>query len=211
MDISSRITRKTNLEHNDSLSCFDGHCAQQHHNVYEVFLNFLKDTKPARILEIGTALGGFTMFLNIVSKELNLDIDIRTYDIRPNNWRQSMIESGIDFRIDNIFSEDWKSIDSEVVEYIQGDGTTIVLCDGGWKKGEFNVISNYIKPGDFILAHDYAENEEVFLNEINGTVWNWHEICYADVEEAIIRNNLVNYKKDIFKNAAWLCTQKQVN
>ena len=39
---------------------------QQNHNVFEVFYNFLNETKPKQILEIGTALGGFTSFLQKV-------------------------------------------------------------------------------------------------------------------------------------------------
>ena len=210
MDLQHRITRLTKLEYNDSLSCFEGHCAQQHHNVYPIFYDFLNEVRPSRILEIGTALGGFTMFLNIVCKELEIYTNIRTYDINANNWGNSMIESGIDFRTGNIFSEDWSTIDQEVVEFIQSDGVTLVLCDGGWKKGEFNVISNYIKDGDFILAHDYAETKEIFENSIKNQVWNWHELCYDDVKEPISRNNLLEYNKEIFAKAAWLCTQKQV-
>lgn len=208
MDLQHRITRYTKLEYNDSLSGFEGHCAQQHHNVYQIFYNFINEIRPSRILEIGTALGGFTMFLNIICKELELPTNIRTYDINPNNWGESMKNSGIDLRIDNIFSKDWDSVDPEVVNYIQSEGVTIVLCDGGWKKGEFNILSDYIKEGDFILAHDYAESKDVFENSIKNRVWNWHELCYDDVKEPIIRNNLKEYKKEIFANAAWLCTQK---
>jgi hypothetical protein len=68
--MKERITKFSNLEIGDSLSSFDGHAAQQYHGVYEVFYNFLKDVKPVRILEIGTALGGFTAFLKICCNEL---------------------------------------------------------------------------------------------------------------------------------------------
>ena len=53
--MKERITKFSNLEIGDSLSSFDGHAAQQYHGAYEVFYNFIKDVKPVRILEIGTA------------------------------------------------------------------------------------------------------------------------------------------------------------
>ena len=42
----------------------------------ELIQHIFNRTKPKRILEIGTALGGFTQFLKKVSDESNLDINI---------------------------------------------------------------------------------------------------------------------------------------
>ena len=42
MNIKEQITRFTNLELNDSLSAFKGHAAQQNHNAFEVFYDFIK-------------------------------------------------------------------------------------------------------------------------------------------------------------------------
>ena len=67
MNIQENITKFTNLELNDSLSAFRGHTAQQSHNAYQVFYDFISEVKPSRILEIGTALGGFTEFLKIIT------------------------------------------------------------------------------------------------------------------------------------------------
>lgn len=172
--MKERITKFSNLEIGDSLSSFDGHVAQQYHGVYEVFYNFLKDVKPVRILEIGTALGGFTAFLKICCNELGLNTNIRSYDINSNPWYQDIINMGVDIRVENIFSDGFEGMDEEVINYIQGDGRTIVLCDGGWKIGEFNLISKYLKNDDFILAHDYAENKEKFELNIKNKIWNWH-------------------------------------
>ena len=166
MNIEQEITRYTNLEANDSLSAFRGHTAQQYHGAFEVFYNFIKNVKPKRILEIGTSLGGFTTFLKIVCDDLNLDTNIRSYDIFKHPWYDDIIALGIDIRVENIFTDHFLDFNSEVKDYIKQDGVTIVLCDGGWKIGEFNVISPYIKPNDFILAHDYAETKEVFQTKI---------------------------------------------
>ena len=209
MNIEEKITRKIDLEQNDGLSSFLNLPAQQTHNVYEVFYKFIKKIKPKRILEIGTALGGFTQFLNWVSNELNYDIEILTYDVIEHNWYPNIRELGIDVRVKNVFNETYTEVNQEVIDFIKQDGVTIVLCDGGYKIGEFNVLSNFLKTGDFIMAHDYSENREVFDEKINRKIWNWFEISDSNIENACIKNNLIDYNKDTFENVVWTCKIKQ--
>lgn len=208
MDITNRITRFSNLDISDSLSAFDNLHAQQSHFAYQVFYEFISEVKPDRILEIGTALGGFTEFLKIITQELGLNTEILSYDIAERPWYNQMIEKGIDIRVFNIFNEDWTDIDSYTKEFIKKDGLTIVLCDGGLKKFEFNLLSNFIKEGDFILAHDYAEDRQDFENRVLGKIWNWFEIQNSDIIESCKRNNLNYYKKELFESAAWTCRVK---
>lgn len=208
MNIQENITRLTNLKDNDSLSAFRGHTAQQSHNVYQVFYDFISEVKPNRILEIGTALGGFTEFLKIITDELNLDTKILSYDISERQWYHQMIEKGIDVRVENIFNEDWTGVKQEVVDFVQQDGTTIVLCDGGWKIGEFKIFSKLIKEGDYILAHDYSISKEVYESKIKDKIWNWCEITEEDIEESVISNNLKSYNQDKFSQAVWVCKFK---
>jgi 23S rRNA U2552 (ribose-2'-O)-methylase RlmE/FtsJ len=208
MDITSQITRHSNLKDNDSLSCFQNNSAQQFHGAYQVFYDFLRDVKPVRILEIGTALGGFTQFLKTACDDLRLNTNILSYDIASKDWYPDIIAKGIDLRVENIFSPDYRSVKKDVVDFIMSDGVTIVLCDGGWKIGEFNLLSKYIKPGDYILAHDYANTVELFEKEINFKIWNWCEITEADIELACEFNELVPYKEDVFQSAAWVCKRK---
>jgi hypothetical protein len=209
MDFDNKITRRINLQENDGLSSFMGMHAQQTHNVYEVFYNFINDVKPTRILEIGTALGGFTNFLKWTSLDLDIKIDILSYDIVYHGWYDDMISNGIDIRVENIFSENYQNLKQEVIDYIQEDGITIILCDGGYKIGEFNILSKYLKVGDFILAHDYCENSEIFKEKIYEKIWNWHEISNNDIEDACINNNLIYYNKNIFENVVWTCRTKK--
>jgi cephalosporin hydroxylase len=208
MNIQENITRLTNLEENDSLSAFRGHTAQQSHNVYQVFYDFISEVKPNRILEIGTALGGFTEFLKIIIDELNLNTKILSYDISEREWYHQMIEKGIDVRVENIFNEDWSGVKQEVADFVQQEGTTIVLCDGGWKIGEFKIFSKLIKEGDYILAHDYSFSKEVYESEIKDKIWNWCEITEQDIEESVIENNLKSYNQDKFSQAVWVCKVK---
>jgi hypothetical protein len=208
MNFNEDITKRINLEENDGLSSYMNMAAQQNHNVYEVFYNFLNGVKPKRILEIGTALGGFTQFLNKVSKELNLDINILSYDIHRMNWYDTMVDEGIDVRVENVFNDDYSSVKQEIIDFIQEDGLTLVLCDGGNKVGEFNLLSNYIKEGDFIMAHDYADNRENFDINFNRKIWNWHEIQDSNINESCLRNNLKSYNKEIFDSVVWVCKIK---
>lgn len=208
MNIQENITKFTDLTKNDSLSGFKGHVAQQSHNVYQVFYDFISEVKPVRILEIGTALGGFTEFLKIITDELNLNTKILSYDISERTWYNQMIEKGIDVRVENIFNKDWSGVKQDVVDFVQQDGLTIVLCDGGWKIGEFKIFSKLIKDGDYILAHDYSISKEIYESEIKNKIWNWCEITENDIDNSVKENNLKSYNQDKFSQAAWVCKVK---
>ena len=208
MNIQENITKFTDLTKNDSLSAFRGHTAQQSHNAYQVFYDFISEVKPVRILEIGTALGGFTEFLKIITDELNLNTKILSYDISERPWYNQMIEKGIDVRVENIFNEDWTGVKQDVVDFVQQDGLTIVLCDGGWKIGEFKIFSKLIKNNDFILAHDYSISKEIYELEIKDKIWNWCEITESDIQESVIENNLKSYNQDKFSQSVWVCKIK---
>jgi cephalosporin hydroxylase len=208
MDFNSKITMRADMKKNEGLSSFLNFVAQQHHNAFEVFYHFISEVKPVRILEIGTALGGFTGFLNWVSEEINHPIDILSLEIREMPWYKDIRKENIDIKIQNVFSENFDDVDDFIKEFVGGEGTTIVLCDGGNKVGEFNVLSNFLKNGDYILAHDYAEDTDSFNEKIKNKIWNWHEISYGNISESCERNNLINYKKDEFEQVVWTCWKK---
>ena len=96
-----------------------------------------------------------------------------------------MVEKGIDVRVENIFNEDWTNVKQDVIDFIQQEGVTIVLCDGGWKIGEFKIFSKLIKDGDYILAHDYSYDKVTYENEIKNKIWNWCEITESDIESSV--------------------------
>lgn len=208
MNIKEKITRKNNLEENDGLSFYENFACQQNHNVFEVFYEFINNIKPKRILEIGTALGGFTQFLKKVSDDSDLNITILSYDICEKSWYKDLINQGIDVKVENIFDSNYTVVQESVIDFIKRDGTTIVLCDGGNKIGEFNLLSNYIKTGDFILAHDYIDNSENFIQNYSKKIWNWHEISDYDIKDACDRNNLKSYNKEKFDSVVWVCKIK---
>jgi cephalosporin hydroxylase len=209
MNIQENITKFTDLSKNDSLSSFMNHTAQQSHNAYQIFFDFLSEVRPSRILEIGTAQGGFTEFLKITVDHLGLDTEILSYDIAERPWYHQMVEKGIDVRVENIFNEDWSDVIDYVKQYVTSPGITIVLCDGGWKIGEFKIFSRIIKPGDYILAHDYSLNKEVFEREIKDRIWNWCEITEDDIWQSVSDNNLESYQPEVFSQAVWVCKIKK--
>ena len=202
------ITKQIDLINNDAISTIFGQDAQQHHGAYQVFYDFIKKTEPRRILEIGTARGGFINFLKECTVDLQINSDIRSYDIKDRAIYNKMRTKGIDVRIKNIFDVDYTTCDLNVIDYIKKDGVTIVLCDGANKIKEFNLLSKYIKPGDFILAHDYSESFEIFNSKIKLNVWNWCEITEADIFSAVDENNLQYYFKSEFEKIAWTCRKK---
>jgi hypothetical protein len=208
MNYEDKVYKKSSLEHNDSISTYDGWGAQQNPNVFETFHHFLNDIKPKRILEIGTSIGGFTSFLNYTCKNLNLDCHILSYDIMSHPWYVDMISEGIDVRIKNVFNSNYTEVNQDVIDFIQQEGTTLILCDGGSKIHEFNILSNYMKESDFIMAHDYAQDKETFDNHVYMKLWNWFEISDKDIQEACDRNNLITYNKEIFDKVVWVCKKK---
>ena len=132
---------------------YEGLTVQQHKDVFKVFEEFLKDIKPARILEIGTAGGGLTLFL----RHQLPNTPIVTFEVFDRDYYQTLKDNNIEVRIENIFNKAYNALEKpEAIEpYIQQEGITLVLCDGGHKIGEFNAIAPLLKKGDFIMAHDY--------------------------------------------------------
>lgn len=207
---SNNINTTSDLENNNSLSKYKHYVAQQNHYAYECFYNLLEKVKPSRVLEIGTALGGFTGFLKHACDDLGLTVEIRSYDIHVTPSKEELINNGVDFRQENIFTSDYQSLKNyEVIDFIQSDGCTLVLCDGGNKINEFKILSEYLKTGDIIMAHDYAYDREVFLNEIDKIYWNWHEISESDIQESVEKNNLKSFMQETFTSAVWVCKIKE--
>lgn len=180
---------------------------QQHENVGNVFKELFLKTNPKRILEIGTSHGGLTYLLRDLLDELNMtETEIRSYDIFKHH---SLDIKNIDFRIEDIFNEQYNElISDEVISYIKQEGVTIVLCDGHHKKEEFNILSEYIKDGDIIMAHDYSPTFEYFEENVKGKIWDWCEIVDSDIEHSFLIYNLKPFMSDEFKDVVWCCKIK---
>jgi hypothetical protein len=187
--------------------------AQQHVSAFRIFIRFLTEIKPKRILEIGTGGGGFILFLRDVLDSLNLESSVvRTYDVAHDVCDQILRENGVDVRIVNLFHETYSHLENpqEVIPFIQDHGCTLVLCDGLNKIGEFRILSQFIKPGDYIMAHDYVDSWERYEAEFLDKIWNWCEIEEKDIAECSQRNNLQHCWKDRFDEVAWVCKRKSI-
>ena len=183
----------------------------QHENVGSAFDKLIKQVKPKRILEIGTADGGLTLMLRDLLDNNGLkDSIIRTYDIIDQVNLKNKSVDGIEIITKSPFNYPYSDLvnPEEMKEFIKRDGLTLVLCDGGYKINEFLLLSEFLKVGDIIMAHDYAHNEKIFKDEIENKIWNWHEIQYSDIERSCSKNNLEPYMKDEFSQVVWVCKMK---
>lgn len=183
----------------------------QHENVGEKFDLLISELKPKRILEIGTANGGLTLMLRRLLNKNNLNESIiRTYDILEQINLKNKNESGIEIITKSPFNYPYSDLEhrKEIKDFIQQDGISLVLCDGGSKINEFRLLSSLLKIGDVIMAHDYAHDEEYFKNHIENKIWNWHEIQFSDIKESCEKNNLESYMNEDFQDVVWVCKVK---
>jgi cephalosporin hydroxylase len=184
---------------------------QQNFHVFEAFSNLLESIKPARILEIGTALGGTTQFLRDKLNEIGLkDSTIKSFEVSEREWFPQVRESGVEIIIENIFNRTYTKLEKPemIVPYIQEEGTTIVLCDGGNKIAEFNIIAPYLKSNDIIMAHDYVSTHEAFLEDYKNKIWNWREIGEEHIKDISDEQSLQPFMQDEFSKAVWVCKRK---
>jgi len=196
------------------VSSYKGIMLQQHENYSEVFTEFLKKIKPSKILEIGTGAGGLTLFLRETLNDIGLsESKIKSFDINSMDSVHTQINSmeNIEILKDNLFSggNDYVLDRYDLIEnFIKSEGTTLVMCDGGNKVKEFNQISPLIKKGDYIMAHDYVDNQENFLENYLDKIWNWAEIKDEDIKDICEKENLISSNKENFDSIVWVCKQK---
>lgn len=196
---------------------YKGVVTMQVSSVKEAFTDFFSEVQPKQVLEIGTASGGTTLLARDVLDDLGLnDVPIRTYDVLEHNRIifNEAIESGvnIDFRLENIFNDqfdDLRDPPEEVLEFVHRSGTTLVLCDGGNKVLEFNIMAKYVQPGDILMAHDYSQDAEYFEAHIKDKIWNWLEISDANIADACDQYNLQPIRQQELQKVVWVARQKK--
>jgi cephalosporin hydroxylase len=192
---------------------YKNHVAMQHEGALQAFKDFLSVNKPQRIVEIGTADGGLTLALRNILDELGMStVPIRSFDVQPRPWYDSLISQNIEIFIENLFDDSYDRLIKPdlILPFIQAPGLTLVLCDGGYKVGEFNVLAPQIKPGDFIMVHDYIDTVENFQNHYYGKIWNWQEVKDSDLDSVSQEYGLVDVNQDLFKPVVWACKVKKV-
>lgn len=184
----------------------------QHPNVGEKFKKLIDEYKPLRVLEIGTSDGGLTLLIRDLLDNVGLtNTIVRTYDVNEQK-NLKLKNRNIEIITKNVFNYPYSDLDypDEVKEFIQSEGRTLVLCDGGSKKNEFRLLSQFLKNGDMIMAHDYAPNENYFNENVKDKIWNWLEIQDSDINQSCITYNLKPYMEDEFRSVVWVCKIKEV-
>lgn len=176
------------------------------------FEKFLVEEQFDAVIEIGTYKGGLTILLDEIKKSNNLKVDIHTIDIGI--WDEGQFtavleafnQRQITFHKVDIFSEEGKSLISKFLK--DSKLKVCVLCDGGNKIEEFNYFSQFIKQGDFIMAHDYSHNSDNVDGLTYECSWGWQEINYTDISQAVLQNSLQMNTEIRFPEVAWACYQK---
>lgn len=111
--------------------------------------------------------------------------------------------------------------DAYSIEYIGGvirsPGTTLLLCDGGNKKKEFEIYAPFLKEGDVIMAHDWAFDEEAFNKNKKEGIWvgwesRWENGSGADqqfgIKDVCVKNGIVQVYEEEFDKCVWFCGVK---
>ena len=190
---------------------YKGYTAQQVDNFYPTLRKFLEEVRPARVLEIGTAGGGFILAVREILNELGLsNVPVRTFDVIESPYYEKLRTHNIEINIENIFDHAYVNLvkPERIVPYIQEQGTTIVFCDGGHKIGEFNSIAPHIKTGDYILAHDYIDTWENYQTNFKEKIWDWCEVEEKYIVEVSLREGLEFFNKEEFDKIVWVCKKK---
>jgi hypothetical protein len=194
---------------------YRGLSVEQNTNIIFPFNELINRIKPSRVLEIGTFHGGLTLIIRDILNENGLsDSDVLTYDVNhPAFVLAELCKYDVIVKTVNLFNETYSDFrdsnaENELSSFIKNDGVTLVLCDGGSKKNEFNIISKLLKQGDFIMAHDYAYSQDYFVKNIKYKYWNWCEIENSDIIDSIVANGLHSYMEEDFNKVGWTCKIK---
>lgn len=185
-----------------SRSPYQEFLACQRPEVFKVFDDFIALENFNTIVELGTCYGGLSKALYDSSKKHNCKFI--TFDILENDTSNQLRKYDVDFRIQNIFNSDYSIIDSKFIEEIK-DEPLLILCDGGYKIGEFNCFSKLLKPGDIIMCHDFSYNQNDFEQN---NYWGWSEIQEQDILESLNLYNLYYYHMHLWHKLAWGCFKK---
>ena len=177
---------------------YKGIFSQQNKNFYHAFEKLFAQENIARVLEIGTATGGFIRAVRDLT-----NAEIVTYDIKETRHKTTLEENNITVKVQSAF-DDFDFIE----DYISRENQVLVLCDGGNKPREFEVFSRLLKPGDIIMAHDYSRDDELYRVYLKDNVWRWCEIQYKDIVAPVKEQNLQPLLTDEFQEAAWTCWKK---
>ena len=166
---------------------------QQGAGIIPAINRLLDAIKPARIIEIGTGKGALTVFLALYAHYNNARLT--TYDNKPRHERYAPLLWYLGAECVEL--DVWLAVPI-IEEEIGYNGTTLVICDGGDKAGEFNTFGPFLKHGDIIMCHDYFLDMDSFMSSDLSKSWDC-EVVYKDIQETCQKYNLVPYMPEFYK------------
>lgn len=138
-------------------STFAGVPAIQAWQDFMLWEEFLNGNKPEVLWEIGTFLGGFSIYL---STQCNLrNIGFSTFDFQKYYRSDDVahINSGTDDEFEHMDVFDDKFTNMLQRTLLAPDTTPFMLfCDGGNKPKEMQTFSKMLRPGDLMAVHDFT-------------------------------------------------------
>jgi 23S rRNA U2552 (ribose-2'-O)-methylase RlmE/FtsJ len=158
----------------------------------------------ARILEIGTYRGGLSYF---VHNRTPLHIDFLGYEIQKGAIHPNLQRIHNTPRVFKIKEMSYNDDLDYIKNFIQYKGRTLVLIDGNDKALEFSILAPFLKSGDIVMAHDYRETRQQFLDDpVPGFKL---EITFEDIERSVKDNDLIPTPDVSFYRSLWACFMKR--
>ncbi len=169
-----------------------------------VFNEFFQREKFDRIIEIGTAWGGLSIFLALGC--FMWEMDFYTFDIQ--NRHQVKVghllhRLGSRYKRLNVFKD--KGI-AEIRSLIELEGRVLLLCDGGNKKKEIQTFSPFLKINDVIMGHDYFYSRKHHKQQKR---WISCELTWGDIQDSVTEHGLRQIYTNAFSSVFWVCLTKE--
>jgi len=149
---------------------YDGVQHQQTEPAFPVLEKILKNQKPNKIIEIGTGMGGCTIFFSKFAP-------VVTYDIIDRTEGQIRGRENINFRMNDCFDPE---IVNEIMYLLKHSGKVFLMCDGEAKADEVKLYAPHLKSGDYIFCHDWED-----------------QFGWDDVKEAVGGDDFVPVEKEL--------------
>ena len=133
--------------HREGSHDYNGVPHQQTEPAFPVLDKIIKENNVKMIIEIGTGMGGCTLFFSE-------RVPVLTYDIVDRTAGAIDGVKNIDRRLEDCFAE--KTVD-HIIESIKSPGCIFVMCDGEAKAKEVSLYAKHLKVGDIIFCHDWED------------------------------------------------------
>lgn len=160
---------------------------------------------PSKIIELGTAWGGFAAWLrDFFCCEVYTFDNVEWGDINLKKLRKSVFEElNINYQIIDVIHEKDRFKISSLF-----DNRTLLLCDAGQKNTEFDIYGKLMPKGSIIMAHDYAPDRAYFTKNIEGKIWNHLEFEGDKFKNYCKQYNLYPYLQNEFEKSVWFSRMK---